>query len=121
MPEPIPPPIYGPEFDPIELAATVNTLRNMGFPHAERRGSGFDASDIIGIPGMTIEIKNQATMNLAGWIDQLLTEMEADNSDSGVVIHKRRGCRDPQDWYATLPMWVWADLAREAGYGNTTP
>lgn len=96
----------------------INWLQTVGFPHAERRGSGFEASDVIGIPGLTIEIKNQARLNLGDWVDQLTKEMAADGNTTGVVIHKRIGRVNPGDWYATMPASVIAALLVEAGYGT---
>lgn len=98
--------------------AVIAWLNNNGFPHAERRGAGFEASDIIGIPGVTLEVKNQKTMNLAAWVNQLVDEMQADGNLRGAVIHKRRGHTDVGDWYATMPAWVFAALLAEAGYGD---
>lgn len=97
--------------------AVVTWLTANGFPNAERRGSGFEASDIIGIPGVTLEVKNQAKVELAKWVDQLTDEMHTDQALAGAVIHKRRRCTDVGDWYATMPVTVLADLLVEAGYG----
>lgn len=97
----------------------VKWLNSNGFPNAERRGAGFEASDIIGTPGVTWEIKNQAKMDLAGWVDQLTTEIDADNNLVGACVHKRRGQTNVGDWYATMPMRVLAGLLIEAGYGET--
>lgn len=96
----------------------VKWLQTNGHPHAERRGAGFEAADIIGIPGVTIEVKNQAKMELAGWVDQLVDEMDADDNRIGVVVHKRRGRTDVGGWYATLPVHVFVRLLAEAGYGD---
>jgi hypothetical protein len=86
------------------------------FPYADRRlaGATLDKGDISGIPGVTIEIKNHAKMDLAGWLEELSTEMGNDNAWTGVVVHKRRGRRSPGEWYATMPAQVWVDLLRRA-------
>ena len=54
----------------------VNWLKQW-FPYADRRlaGATLDKGDISGIPGVTIEIKNHAKMDLAGWVAELETEM----------------------------------------------
>ena len=97
---------------------TVKWLRRNGFPHAERNGNGFAGSDITGIPGVTLEIKNRATLNLAEWVDQLETELDYDGNDIGAIIHKRRRKPNTGDWYATMPAYMLARLLHEAGYGK---
>ena len=86
------------------------------FPYADRRlaGATLDKGDVSGIPGVTIEIKNHARLDLAGWVAELETEMANDNAWTGTVIHKRKGKTDVGTWYATLPVKVWVDLLRKA-------
>jgi hypothetical protein len=91
------------------------------FPYVDRRlaGATLDKGDISGIPGVTIEIKNHAKMDLAGWIEELIVEMTNDNAWTGVVIHKRKGRGRPAEWYATMPAQVWVDLLRKVINGQT--
>lgn len=96
----------------------VAWLNRNGFPHAERRGDGFSAGDIIGIPGVTIEIKNKARLDLAEWVDQLEDELDADRNDIGAVIAKRARKGNVSDWYAIMPAYLFARLLQEAGYGD---
>ena len=85
------------------------------FPYVDRRlaGATLDKGDISGIPGVTIEIKNHAKMNLAGWTEELLTEMANDKAWTGVIIHKRIGKGDVGEWYATMPAKIWIELIRK--------
>jgi hypothetical protein len=94
----------------------VVVLKEDGYIYADRRlaGATLDKGDISGIPGVTIEIKNHAKMNLAGWTEELLTEMSNDGAWTGVVWHKRKGKRSPRDWYCTMPGHVWLDLLKRA-------
>jgi len=82
------------------------------FPYADRRlaGATLDKGDVSGIPGVTIEIKNHATMKLSEWVKELETEMKNDGAWTGVVIHKKKGTTDVGQWYATMPASVWVDL-----------
>lgn len=82
------------------------------FPYADRRlaGATLDKGDISGIPGVTIEIKNHATMKLSEWLEELRVEMANDNAWTGVVIHKKKGKGDVGQWYATMPASVWIEL-----------
>ena len=85
------------------------------FPYVDRRlaGATLDKGDISGIPGVTIEIKNHAKMNLAGWTEELIVEMTNDKAWTGVVWHKRKGKGSPADWYCTMPAHVWVELLRK--------
>mgnify|MGYP006275677185 FL=1 len=82
------------------------------FPYADRRlaGATLDKGDISGIPGVTIEIKNHATMKLAEWLGELEVEMKNDKAWTGVVLHKRKGKSDVGQWYCTMPASVWIEL-----------
>ena len=86
------------------------------FPYADRRlaGATLDKGDISGIPGVTIEVKNHAKMDLAGWVAELETEMSNDNAWTGTVIHKRKGKANVDHWYCTQPATVWIELLRRA-------
>jgi hypothetical protein len=98
----------------------VKHLRTAGFPYAERRLTGSDDpyGDVAGIPGVVIEVKNHATLDLAGWVNQLLEELAAADADTGAVIHKRKGHTDVANWYATLPASLYFRLLCDAGYGQ---
>lgn len=93
-------------------------LNENGYIYAERRlaGDTHDKGDIAGVNGVCFEIKNQQRMDLAGWIAELLVEMENAKSTTGVVVHKRKGKSDVGQWYATMPFSVWLDLLKKAGY-----
>ena len=99
----------------------VAYLKENGFPYVDRRlaGATLDKGDISGIPGVTIEIKNHAKMDLAGWTEELIVEMANDKAWTGVVWHKRKGRGSPGDWYCTMPAHVWVDLLKRALNGET--
>lgn len=86
------------------------------FPYADRRlaGATLDKGDVSGIPGVTIEVKNQAAMKLSEWVAELEVEMKNDGAWTGVVIHKKKGKTDVGQWYATMPASVWVDLLNRA-------
>jgi len=97
----------------------VQYLREQGWVGAERTRAGWqdDRGDIDGTPGVTWECKNQKVLALAGWVDELVVEMQHGNNEVGAVVHKRRGVTDPGAYYATLPLSVYVHLLKEAGYG----
>jgi len=94
----------------------VTWLKANGYLYADRRlaGATLDKGDISGIPGVTIEIKNHAKLDLAGWIAELEVEMKNDGAWTGTVLHKRKGKGDVGEWYATMPAKVWLALLKQA-------
>jgi len=98
--------------------AVVNWLLSKGRKHVERRSlNGVnDRGDIAGVPGVVLEIKNCAKIELSAWLKELEAEMINDKADTGVVIHKKKGTTDVGLWYATMPVSVWFKLIEKAGY-----
>lgn len=96
----------------------VSYLREQGWDGAERTRAGWqdDRGDIDGVVGVTFECKNQRSMTLAEWLDELVVEMQHGNNHIGAVIHKRRGVTNVADHYATMPVSVLVALLKEAGY-----
>ena len=94
----------------------VAWLKANGYKYADRRlaGATLDKGDISGVPGVTIEIKNHAKLDLAGWTAELEVEIANDGAWTGVVIHKRKGKGDVGEWYATMPAKVWIALLNKA-------
>lgn len=84
--------------------AITEHLKAAGWPYAERRlaGSSKDRGDIAGVPGVVIEAKNCAAMNLAGWLEEAELERANDRAWLGVVWHKRRGKAAAADGYVTM-------------------
>ena len=90
-------------------SAVVAWLKTHVWPYAERRGGGFASADIIGTPGVSIEIKNQQTISLPGWFRQ--AEEQAAAGPDGTVpllVIKRKGHADVGESYAVMRL---ADLA----------
>lgn len=93
-------------------------LRDRGHPGMERRIMGMDndTGDLTGWPGVVIECKNQKTFALSAWSDQLEREIVQAKADTGVVIIKRPRAVNVGEHYALMPVWLWFQLVREAGY-----
>jgi Holliday junction resolvase len=98
--------------------AVVRYLRENGFPYAERRAltGNYDQGDITGCGPIVFEVKNHKTMDLAGWVQELMTEIENANAITGSVVAKKRGTTFPGDWYAIMPFGLLVQLLKEAGY-----
>lgn len=100
----------------------VDYLRRSGF-RVDRTRAGWtdDRGDVHGVTSpknqpFTIECKNHARLNLAGWIGELYTEIHNAGGVAGVLVHKKRGTTDPAEQYATLPFGMLVQLLKEAGY-----
>jgi Holliday junction resolvase len=93
----------------------VRVLRAAGHAFAERAygaGRPGDVGDIDGLPGFCIEAKCHRALDLAGWVDEAVTE--AANAGAGVVpvvVAKRRG-KPAEDAYAVMRL---TDFARLIG------
>lgn len=86
--------------------AIVEILRSafpdLEFVERKRQTGAKDQGDITGVPGVTIEVKNVARMDLAGWVAQANEERENARNHVGVVWHKRKGKSSPLEWYVTM-------------------
>lgn len=85
-------------------SAVVKWLQCNGYPDVERRTlSGVhDRGDIAGLRSLVIEVKDCARMDLAGWLGEAERERQNAGASHAVVVHKRRGKGNPNDWYVTL-------------------
>lgn len=99
-------------------SAIVEFLRTSGAPHAERRAlSGTqDRGDIAGLPGVVIEAKNAARVELAAWLDEAETERANDRADLAVVWFKRRGKTSPGAGFVAMDGHTLIHLLTAAGY-----
>lgn len=97
----------------------VRFLReDAGVPHAERRAlnGSQDRGDVAGVPGLVVEAKNCATVDLGGWLREAERERANAAASLGVVWHKRRGHARAGDGYVTMSGHTFVRLLREAGY-----
>lgn len=98
--------------------AVVDYLRGRGAPHAERRALGGtkDRGDIAGLPGVVVEAKSAARLELGAWLAEAEAERANDGADLAVVWHKRRGKTSPGDGYVTMTGATLIQLLTAAGY-----
>ena len=92
----------------------VNYLQPL-FPDARREPlrSNADIGDIGGIADLVVQVKVVREMALAGWVDAAAKQADRKGVPHYVVVHKRRGRGNPGEWYATLPLKVFAALYAE--------
>jgi Holliday junction resolvase len=90
-------------------------LRENGFPMADRRyGAGVqqDKGDLVGVPNFALECKNQAKIDLAGFIEEAIIEARNANARFGAVIIKRRR-KATKDAYVVMTLEQFAVLIKE--------
>lgn len=85
-------------------SAIVEYLREVGATQVERRalGGANDKGDIAGIPGVVIEAKAAARLELAAWVAEAREEAANASAPIGVVWHKKRGKASPAHGYVTM-------------------
>lgn len=95
--------------------AVVHALRRAGWDAdtsrnvLEGRRTG---DDVVWGGPCSIEVKDVARMDLAGW----LAQAQANAGERvGVVVHKKRGVAQAEGWYCTL---TFGDLLRLIGDGQ---
>jgi hypothetical protein len=94
-------------------------FREHGFPMADRRyGAGVaqDKGDLVGIPNFAVECKNQANIDLAGFVDEALIEAKHAGARFGCAIVKRRR-KNTKDAYVVMTLEQFSELIGEV-YGS---
>lgn len=89
---------------------------SMGLPVERRRLSGAnDKGDLSGVVAhgmaVAVECKDCSRMALAEWVGEAERERVNANAALGVVVHKRKGIRDPAEQYVTMTLETFAMLA----------
>jgi hypothetical protein len=98
--------------------AVVAWLRAHGVPHAERTATGRaqTAGDVAGLPGVHLELRNRARLDLAGWVDDTV---DAAGTALPVLVIRRRSVADRGQDYAVLRLADLIPLLTEPDEGNT--
>lgn len=88
--------------------AVVDYLRAHGHPAAERRAlaGAKDRGDISGIPGVVIEVKSAARLEIPAWLRETKAEQANDGARIGLLVIKPRGIGNTRvgQWWAVLPL-----------------
>jgi hypothetical protein len=99
-------------------SAVVAYLQQCGWPHAERRvlhGSQ-DKGDVLGVPGLVIECKSAARIELAQWVTETQAEVAHAGAEFGVVWAKRKGRTSAAHGYVIMDGDTFARLLKAAGW-----
>jgi hypothetical protein len=88
--------------------AVVKWLSSRGIRAGRiRAGWTDDRGDINALYGVVIEVKNRKVHDWKAYFEQLGRQMEASDAWSGVILCKRPGYTNPDDWLAVMPAAVW--------------
>lgn len=68
-------------------------------------GANGDA-DVIGLPGIHIEVKRREKLNIYDAVDQAKRDCK---DDLPAVFHRKNNC----EWLVTMPLDVWMKIYRE--------
>jgi len=92
--------------------AVVKWLRLQGWFHAERvqAGTHKDRGDVDGLPGVVIEVKDRKSHSWHEYFNQLRRQIVNDKAWTGVIIAKRPGVTDVNEWMAVMPAIEWLNL-----------
>lgn len=73
-----------------------------GYPDAHRSRAGFsrDVGDILGVPGLVIEVKDQKTPRWSDWLEEVDAEKLNAGCQDGILVVKRPRMTDPGEWLA---------------------
>lgn len=90
-------------------------FRDSGFPYAESAGAGRPGSDVIGVPGLKIEIKARRAFSPLSWLRQAHA---AKGGGLPFVVFRCDGQGEANvgEWGVLLRLDTMTDLLREAGY-----
>lgn len=104
--------------------AVADWFKEHGWPHAESAGSGRRGTDVLGLPGLLVEVKARRELRLLEWLKQHSLPAMLGRPDSWAhvfVVHRPDGMGPAQiqGWPVTMRLDDFTALLREAGYGGT--
>jgi hypothetical protein len=96
----------------------VDYLISQGVLQAERRrlNGSFDQGDVTGWPGVCVEIKSGAKLDIQGWLRELEIEIKNSKAETGYVAVRPKGLPNAEDWFAVMSMPLFMELMKAAGW-----
>lgn len=92
-------------------------FKGSGWPYAESAGAGRQGVDVLGVPGVSPEVKARRGLNLTGWLKQA-----TDNRGNGLacLIVRPDGYGEAKiaQWPVVLTLADFTELLHAAGYGD---
>lgn len=89
-----------------------------GFPYAESTGAGRSGTDVTGVVGVDIEVKARRGFPVAEAMKQLRERKKDGVVPVAILRLDGSGPKDIANWPAIVPLSVFVDLLRGAGYGE---
>jgi len=83
--------------------------RDQGYSEV-RRGqqfSGLEGEDVVGLPGIHVEVKRVQALNIANAMDQ--SQRDSREDQLSIVAHRKNNC----PWMITMPADEWFEIYRE--------
>ena len=98
--------------------SAIVTFLTERWPHVERRAlaGSKDRGDVMGLPGVVIEAKSAARLELSEWAKETAAEVANANARIGVTWIKRRGKTSAADGFVIMDGHTFAYLLKEAGW-----
>lgn len=102
--------------------ATVDYFQHSGFPHADRltlKGNK-DRGDVGLCPGVIAEVKNDKSMDIAGWLRETEVERGHARAAVGFLVVKPPGIGRTRVnlWWSVMYQGQWDDLRVAANWGG---
>jgi len=91
-------------------------FRTNGWPFALPQGSGRQGSDVTGVPGVDIEVKARRGIKVAEAMKQLRDRAQEGTLPVAVLRLDGQGETHIADWPAIVPLGVFLELLKAAGY-----
>lgn len=90
-------------------------FRDFGFPYAESAGAGRSGSDIIGVPGLKVEVKARRAFSPLAWLKQA---KDAPGKGLPFVVFRCDGQGEANvgEWGVLLTLAEMTQLLKDAGY-----
>lgn len=102
----------------------VDYIKTKGVPNAERRHlcGEYDKGDVAGWvknkgqDSVCVEVKSGAVLKIPAWIEELYSEIENSQADTGFIAVRPKGKPKPEDWFTVIPMDIMLELLERAGF-----
>ena len=89
----------------------AGVLKSYGYP--PRRGvqysGGPDSPDVVGLPGIHIEVKRVERLNIEDAVDQAVSDSDG-SGELAAVFHRK----NKRGWNVTMPLEDWMHLYEKA-------
>ncbi len=88
-----------------------------GWPYATDAGAGRPGRDVLGMPGLAVEVKARRSYDPLAWLRQAAATA---NGDLPLVVHRPDGMGPASvaEWPVTMRLADVVALLREVGYGG---